>query len=201
VSTPSVEVTEHDRLYWQYEYDVAAQYLVPLLRSWGVRIEGATLLDVGCGDGGGLCAFVDAGMVCKGFDIEEHRIQLAQVLAGSRQIDLVVGNIHEKPFDGETFDLIVLHDVFEHLDRKEEALNILHTYLAPRGHVLITFPPYYSAFGAHQQLLRSPLGKVPFVHLIPFMMSNVIPSLTHEPEHFITEIQKLGRQKMGIAKF
>lgn len=199
----TVEVTDHDRLYWQYEYDVVAHHLVPLLRLWNVRIEGAKLLDVGCGDGGGLCALFDAGMTCKGFDIEDHRIHVAQTLSDGRLIELTVGNIYENPtpFAGEIFDLIILHDVFEHLDRKVEALNVLRRYLASDGRVLITFPPYYSAFGAHQQFLQSPLGKIPFIHIVPFMMSKVIPALSNEHKPFIEEIRKLGRLKMGIGKF
>ena len=47
-----MEMTDAGRIYWQYEYDVMAHYLLPLMKSWGIRIEGATVLDVGCGDGG-----------------------------------------------------------------------------------------------------------------------------------------------------
>ena len=44
-------MSDHDRKYWQYEYDVAAGFIVPLLDSWGVRAAGADVLDVGCGAG------------------------------------------------------------------------------------------------------------------------------------------------------
>jgi SAM-dependent methyltransferase len=198
-----MEITSHDRLYWQYEYNVASQCLVPLLTEWNIRLEGATLLDVGCGDGGGLSAFYDAGMVCKGFDIEQRRVDLARALAHERSLEVTAGNLYEHPlpFVGETFDLIVLHDVFEHLERKTQALRILREYLTLEGRVLITFPPYYSAFGAHQQLLRSRLRKIPFIHLMPLGMSKIIPSLQGEHGPFLEEIKKLGRMRMGITQF
>lgn len=199
----TIEITEHDRVYWKYEYDVVAHYLVPLLKQWGVDVGGTRLLDIGCGDGGGLSAFHDAGMVCKGFDIEERRVELAEALADKRSMDLTQGNLYETPppFSGETFDLLVLHDVFEHLRQKSDALKIFPAYLKRNGRILITFPPYYSAFGAHQQLLRSPLGKIPFIHLVPFAMAKVIPNLRNEHKPFVEEIGALGRMKMGIAVF
>lgn len=195
--------TDHDRLYWQYEYDVAAQYLIPLLKQWNIPIEGATFLDIGCGDGGGLSAFADAGMICKGFDIEKYRIDLSKILSDQRSFETITGNIYDTPppFKGETFDLVLLHDVFEHLVYKTEALEIIRSYLAPKGRLIITFPPYYSAFGAHQQLLLSPLGKIPFLHLIPFINTKIIPNLPNERKPFVAEILKLARMKMGIAEF
>ncbi|HLX12454.1 MAG TPA: class I SAM-dependent methyltransferase [Bacteroidota bacterium] len=198
-----MQVTEHDKFYWQYEYDVVAKYLLPILRNWGVPIEGASLLDIGCGDGGGIAVFYDAGMTCKGFDIEPRRIELAKAMQDSRNLDVALGNIYADPppAAGEKFDLVLLHDVFEHLDHKAEVLRRLTAYLKPNGSIFITFPPYYSAFGAHQQFLRSKFGKMPFFHLMPFGLSTIMPKLPNEEPAFIEEIQKLGRLKMGIGKF
>lgn len=196
-------ISDHDRFYWQYEYDVVEKYLLPLLREWGVKIEHKTLLDVGCGDGGGMSALYDAGMHCKGFDIEAPRIALANAMRGNRTFEAIIGNIYKEPipFDGETFDLVVLHDVYEHLEKKVETLRTLQRYMKPNGFLLITFPPYYSAFGAHQQLLKSKLGRLPFFHLLPFTLTKILPLLKTEEQFFVAEIQKLGKMKMGIAKF
>ena len=99
------------------------------------------------------------------------------------------------------FDLVLLHDVFEHLDHKQETLKTLANYLTPTGKLLITFPPFYSAFGGHQQLLKTWFARLPFVHLLPFMVSRVFPLLTKEPASFVEEIQKLTRLRMGMTKF
>jgi 2-polyprenyl-3-methyl-5-hydroxy-6-metoxy-1,4-benzoquinol methylase len=198
-----MEITDHDKFYWQYEYDVVAKHLLPILRSWGVGIEGKMLLDVGCGDGGGISVFYDAGMICKGFDIEPRRIELAKAMQGSRNLDVGLGNIYldTPPCAGETFDLVLLHDVFEHLEQKSLVLKKLSDYMKPDGSLFITFPPYFSAFGAHQQLLHSKLGKMPFFHLLPFALSKIMPSLPNEAKAFVDEITKLSRMKMGMAKF
>ena len=198
-----MELTEHERFYWRYEYDVVAKHLVPLLSHWGVRLEGARLLDVGCGDGGGLAALFDAGMVCKGYDIEVRRVERALQMSEGRTLTLMVGDIYSSPvpFADERFDLVVLHDVFEHLERKEEVLRTLRSYLAPEGKLFITFPPFYSAFGGHQQLMQKRLARLPYVHLVPFMVSHVFPRLKGEHKPFVGEIQKLTALRMGMRKF
>ncbi len=198
-----LKISEHDNIYWQYEYDVVAKHLVPLLTEWGLNSKSKTLLDVGCGDGGGVSAFYDAGFVCKGFDIETRRVELANAMRATRDFEMVYGNIYDEnfPYSKEHFDLIVLHDVFEHLEKKESVLEKLKSCLKSDGRILITFPPYYSAYGAHQQLLKSKMGKFPFFHLLPFSIPFLIDKFPNEEKLFVEEIKKLASLKMGIRKF
>ena len=196
-------VDDHARKYWQYEYDVAARFIAPLLEAWGTRLGGASILDVGCGEGGGLCALYDRGGSCTGFDIDDGRVRTALALQGTRTITFVSGDIYADnvPFTGRRFDLVTLHDVFEHLDHKREMIARLRTYLNPGGRLLITFPPYYSAYGAHQQHLRTWFARLPFFHLVPMSVSRIIPRLNGEAPHVVEEILKLGRLKMGMKQF
>jgi ubiquinone/menaquinone biosynthesis C-methylase UbiE len=192
----------HPRFYWQYEYDVAAKYMIPLLRQWGVGMTGRSVLDVGCGEGGGVCAMHDAGAMCVGFDIDAGRVRVACELQGDRGIVFEVGNLYEEqiPFAGKQFDLLSLHDVFEHLENKTEMLEKLKGYLKPGGGMLITFPPYYSAYGAHQQLLNTGFARLPFFHLLPFSF-RLLARLKNEDPFFVEEVMKLGRLKMGMKQF
>ena len=197
------EITDHTQRYWQYEYDVAAKYMIPLLEHWGAGVKGASVIDVGCGEGGGLCALYDAGAACCGFDIDGPRIEFAKILKGERPIEMTTGNLYENtlPFTDQHYDLVLLHDVFEHLDYKHEVMKKLMAYAKPKGKIMITFPPYYSAYGAHQQLLHTAWAKIPFFHLIPFALTKILPRLKGEAPHVVEEIQKLGRLKMGMKKF
>ena len=193
----------HAQQYWQYEYDVSSRYIAPLLENWGVELSGKSVIDVGCGEGGGLCSLHDLGARCSGFDVDTDRVRVAGSMKDRREIRFCQGNLYEAvlPFAGEQFDLVVLHDVFEHLDRKPEMLEKLKTYAKETGRILITFPPYYSAYGAHQQHLRSTYGKLPFFHLIPFAMSKILPRMKREHPHIVEELQKLARNRMGMRKF
>lgn len=196
-------VNHHAQYYWQYEYDVAAKYMIPLLEQWGVSMNGISMLDVGCGEGGGVCAMHDAGAVCVGFDIDTHRVEIARSMQGGRGISFDVGNVYDPrvPFQGQRFDLVCLHDVFEHLEDKHSMMQKLMTYMKHGGRLLITFPPYYSAYGAHQQLLNTGIAKLPFFHLLPFAVRYILPRLKHESPVIIEEITKLWRLKMGMKKF
>jgi SAM-dependent methyltransferase len=200
---PMTEILEHSRRYWQYEYDVSVRYMVPLLEKWNIALRGSSVLDVGCGEGGGVCGLNDQGARCTGYDISAQRIAVADELKDDRTIPFSASNLYDDPMPhaGTTFDLVVLHDVFEHLEEKERTLTLLARYLNPRGRMLITFPPFYSAFGAHQQLLRSRFVRLPFFHLLPFAMSQILPRMNREDPNFLEEVRKLGRMKMGIRKF
>jgi len=64
-------------------------------------------------------------MICKSFGIESYRTDLARQLTGKRGVELTIGNINDSPpFAGKTFDLVLLHDVFEHLSNKAELERI-----------------------------------------------------------------------------
>jgi ubiquinone/menaquinone biosynthesis C-methylase UbiE len=196
-------VDDHNRKYWQYEYDVSARFIVPLLNAWGRPPQGASVLDVGCGEGGGLCALHDSGGVCAGFDIEQSRVATALALRGERSITFTGGDLYAEsvPFSDRQFDLVTLHDVFEHLDHKRAMIERLKNYLKPDGKLLITFPPYYSAYGGHQQHLRAWFARVPFFHVMPLATSMVLPNLKGEAPHVVAEVQKLARLKMGMRQF
>lgn len=198
-----MQITDHDEKYWRYEYDVVALYFLPLLKRWGVTIKGAQVLDIGCGDGGGISALCDAGMDCKGFDLEQRRVDLANIKKGDRTLEIVQGDLFCKPvpFNNEKFDLVILHDVIEHLEDKMRGLDLVSSYLKPTGRLLVTFPPYFSAYGAHQQLLQTRWARIPFFHLLPFSLSVLLPKLKEEHQPFVREIKKIARLKMGIRSF
>jgi SAM-dependent methyltransferase len=202
VTTESA-ITDHHRRYWHYEYDVAGRFMVPLLERWGVRLAGASVLDAGCGEGGGVCAIHDAGSRCSGFDIDAVRVDLAVGMKGDRDITFAVGSLYDGafPFSTGLFDLVILHDVFEHLDHKEQVLRTLAGLLQPGGRILITFPPYFSAFGAHQQHLRTWYGRLPFFHMLPFATTILLGRMKNEFPSVVNEVRKLSRLKMGMRGF
>jgi ubiquinone/menaquinone biosynthesis C-methylase UbiE len=177
--------------------------MIPLLKRWGLSLSGRDVIDVGCGEGGGVCAMHDAGARTVGFDLMEHRIQSARALQGERGISFLVGDLYaqQMPFPRGAFDLVVLHDVFEHLDRKQEVLGTLMSFAREDGLVMITYPPYFSAFGGHQQLLRTRWARLPFTHLLPAFGTRLLPGLSGEYPPFVEEVQRLAQLRMGMSGF
>lgn len=148
--------------YWNYQKAIGQYFLEHFLSELP---HDKTVLDIGCGEGGVLSAFVENGYQCTGLELSEARVQFARERNQGR-INFIQANIED--FQGEQkYGLILFSDVIEHVENKEKALRALKNCLQPNGIVLITFPPYRSAFGGHQQTLSSFLRYIPYWHLLP----------------------------------
>jgi len=153
----------HDRpVYRDYQREIGNYYLVNYVQP---HVNGNKILDIGCAEGGVLEAFDKQGFECTGLENSKHRIDYAQK-TGSKKITFIHGNIEVKKLEGK-FDVILMLDVIEHLDNKQQALENIKQALLPRGICIISFPPFRSAFGGHQQVMSSVLKYIPFLHLLP----------------------------------
>lgn len=148
--------------YWEYQQKIGAHLYESMLKNFH---HGHKVLDVGCGEGGVLSYFQNHGYECFGLEISKERVEYARQKQGDK-INFFLGNI-ENFNCSQSFDVILLLDVIEHIADKTTALGTLKKCLAPDGLLLITFPPYRSAFGGHQQTLHSFLKYIPFWHLLP----------------------------------
>ena len=92
-----------------------------------------SLLDAGCGDGIFLDAAAVHGWDAKG--IEPNPI------VGSSSQRITVGSVYDIP---GVFDVITLHDVFEHLTRPSECLSVLRSSLRCGGRLFIEMPEFDS---------------------------------------------------------
>jgi len=94
-----------------------------------------TVLDIGCGMGHFLYYLSKKGYKnIKGIDICQEQVDAAKkIVPGDiRQIPDLKSYFAES---GETFDMITMNDVLEHLDKKEilETLKMVRTSLNPSG--------------------------------------------------------------------
>jgi SAM-dependent methyltransferase len=179
IETPRVEaphVEEWDIAYRRYQVRLATEYLLPVLRQWGVTPRGRNVLEVGCGDGGCAAAFERAGARVTATDLDARLVGIAAELNHREGLQMMtaVGDVldpHCPGFERGPFDLVLLRDVVEHLEDLPRALDHLQRHLEPGGLLFVVFPPYYSPFGAHQQILprRRPLpwNKLPWLQLLP----------------------------------
>jgi SAM-dependent methyltransferase len=169
---------EWDDYYRRYQVDLANRYLIPTLAQWGVTLDGARLLEIGCGDGGCGAAFCRAGCDVVMMDVDERLVGIAKETNAKENINIptYVGDVFDA--DGEfyshgPFDIVLFRDVMEHLEGPHKALDIVKRYLSPGGVVFIVFPPYFSPYGAHQQILprktiaKIPYNKLPYLQLLP----------------------------------
>jgi len=148
--------------YLEYQIQIGDYYLQHFVRPYA---KGKSVLDIGCGEGGVLTPFERAGYDCTGLEYSPDRLEFARA-KGSSNIKFINGNIEE--FSGEDrFDVILMLDVIEHLSNKSAALDNIKGLLLPAGMVVISFPPFRSPFGGHQQVMKSFLKYIPYIHLLP----------------------------------
>ncbi len=101
----------------------SAQYLVEHLR------EGMSLLDVGCGPGTltvDLARIVAPGRVV-GVDASEQVLDDARRHAASQQVAVTFeqANVYELPFEDDTFDVVHVHQLLQHLSDPIAAIKEL----------------------------------------------------------------------------
>lgn len=195
--------------YRRYQKTLAENYLIPALAGWNVALDGRKLLEVGCGNGGCGAAFVGRGCRVVMMDIDERLVAIARDFNSRENIgaDVYAGDIFDvnSPFfDHGPFDLVLFRDVIEHLERPVEALTIVREKLENDGRIFIVFPPYYSPFGAHQQILPRkkfllvPYNKLPFIQLLP---KGLFLSLAAGDDPASREVARLSDIRLTLRKF
>lgn len=116
---------------------VARRRIIDTLITNLVLPDNAAIFEAGCGTGGNLAMLAGHGQVYA-MELDEAARRFA--------CDLGVGKIlpgrlpDDIPFEDQSFDLIVLLDVLEHLDKDTASLQALYSRLKPGGWLLVTVP-------------------------------------------------------------
>ncbi|GAB1371783.1 class I SAM-dependent methyltransferase [Candidatus Kapaibacterium sp.] len=199
-------ISDNDKYYWGYMYDLGRETIVPYLTELGAFEGGNSVIEIGSAEGGVLHAFADKGAVnCIGTDISLPRLEMGRVISKIANLDVeYVSNdiIYEEPqseWVGK-YDLAILRDVIEHLDDTVIALTNIKKVIKKGGFLYVTFPPYNSPYGGHQHTLAGDmLSKLPFIHLLPeSIFRNLIQS--GRPQD-IEEVVRLLDIRLSPEKF
>ncbi|MBN2055263.1 class I SAM-dependent methyltransferase, partial [bacterium] len=145
-----------------YEREVARDILLPVLDRHGIDLR-QRLLEVGAGYGGACLEFTKRGAATVALEYDRDSAVMGAALTGPEGVVFVRGAAEHLPFRDGRFDLVVMHEVVEHLADPEAGLRECLRVLAPGGHLLLTFPPYYSPYGGHVKIRF--LLYLPWVHL------------------------------------
>ena len=119
--------------------------------------QNASILEVGCGTGGNLEMLSQHGKV-KGVEKNKSALEITHQNAGSRNlqnVEIESGALPDNlPYGTETFDLICLFDVLEHIEADFDALVALKHRLNDEGHIVLTVPAYQFLYGKHDHTLH-----------------------------------------------
>ena len=154
--------------YWTYQQELTHKFLIPYLQREGLNIEGKKILEIGCGDGGVIASMAVPAQKAVGIELK----QIDFTGARDDHVLFLNGDIFDEallPKYEDQYDLVVLRDVIEHIPNtlKGRLLEKIKSLMHPNGRLLVTYPPYYSAFGAHQQVYSSSwLTRLPYIHVV-----------------------------------
>ncbi|TAL66883.1 MAG: class I SAM-dependent methyltransferase [Bacteroidetes bacterium] len=201
----SNEIIDSAKYYWSYQYKLSRNVIVPYLIKNKVELKNSTVVEIGCGEGGVLTGFVEAGAVkALGTDIDPGRLNIGKKIAelANHNIEFKTHNItNDKPLEewNGKADLVILRDVIEHLDDTKQSLLNLKNFMKNQGYLYITFPPYHTPFGGHQHIIKKFWGRFPYIHLLPnFIFHNLISS---GHPYDVAEIKRLQKIRLTVNKF
>lgn len=164
------------------------------------------VLEVGCGDGGNLLPFAEIGCTVKGIDQSEERISKAISYFKSFGDHASFSAINffdmEKTGREDSYDVILVHDVIEHIADKDGFIKHLKQFVSSKGIIFWRFPAWQMPFGGHQQICKSKVcSKLPFVHLLPTPLYRGLLSAFGETGAKKEELIDIKRCRVTIEKF
>ena len=151
-----------------------------------------------------LLPFAELGCDVIGIDIAASRIEQAQnfFITKRQKGTFIASDIFLLKDLQKHFPLILIHDVIEHIDNKEQFLRNLKKYLSPNGMIFIAFPAWQMPFGGHQQIARSKIiSHMPFIHLLPRILYKWILELFSEQESTVKELLTIKYTRCTIEMF
>ena len=98
---------------------------------------GRKVLEIGCYSGLLLKCFKDFGCECKGIDLNEGFVKYGREVLG---LDLEHGQLTDFNFPAESFDIILFHQLLEHLRDPGAFLEEIARLLKPGGYIELSVP-------------------------------------------------------------
>ena len=140
-----------------------------MIRQW-VTLEGAVILDNGCGLGTYLEAFGRFTQARFGLEVE-----LERAVQAAPQAEGIVNAVGEQlPFSDNTFDFILSNEVLEHVQDDALAVREMVRVVKPRGRIVIFCPNRWYPFEQHGIFWRGryKFGNIPLVNYLPDPLRN-----------------------------
>jgi len=136
-----------------------------LFEFYDIKLKG-NVLDVGCSMGGLMYSLYNSNKFdfVAGVDIDSTAVEMAKEYKNINKISdekvfVDTASIFELPFENKKFDFIIMKDVGEHLENKENlelALIELKRILKDDGHIFIETPNYIFPMEVHLKIPMLP---------------------------------------------
>jgi SAM-dependent methyltransferase len=186
--------------------NTSKEFYIDYVRNFSPLNDGCRVLEVGCGEGGNLLPFAEMGCDVTGVDRSEQKISQAKSFYDSLgcHATFVAMDFFEMscPDEGEKYEIVLVHDVIEHISQKEAFLKHLKRFVAKNGVVFWRFPAWQMPFGGHQQICRNRFcSKLPFFHLLPVSLYRRLLRSFGEQQACIDELLDIKKCRVSIEQF
>ncbi|MCL1821487.1 MAG: class I SAM-dependent methyltransferase [Prolixibacteraceae bacterium] len=193
-------------LYFGEQEYTTNKHVIPYISEFVEIGEGFHVLEIGCGEGGNLKPFLDAGCHATGVDLSESKIEEGRKLfAGHPQAErltLICDDIYNLRKPDRLFDFIFLRDVIEHIHNQERFMQFVKELLAPWGTIFFAFPPWQNPFGGHQQVCKNRiLSHLPWTHLLPRRLYARLLKLGGENPQVVEGLLEVKQTGISIERF
>lgn len=197
-----------DRKMYFHDLEVTSQeYYIDYVSAYTKLTPESSILEVGCGEGGNLAPFARLGCRVTGVDIAECRIKDAKAYFSeiSDTATFACCDFMKCPVpnrDEDKYDVILLHDVIEHIPAKEPFLAHIKNFLKPTGVLFVGFPVWQMPFGGHQQICKNKFcSHLPFIHLLPNPLYKLLLKMCKESSGTIKELMSIKECRTSIELF
>lgn len=138
---------------WGLPFNKAMAVKTQFIRKFGKK---GRVLDIGCGDGCVLHYLRQQGWDTQG--VEFGSVDYGTQVLG---LDIFQGRVEDAPFENESFDVVSLFHVLEHLPDPRQSLSHMYGLIKKGGHLVIEVPNFGGLdariFGKHWVGISAPL--------------------------------------------
>ena len=194
--------------YFREQANTSKNYYVSYIRHFFTLTADTRVLEIGCGEGGNLLPFAKLGCTVTGIDIDHERTEQAVLFFQQTGQDgrFLCHDFMTFPSPkkaDERFDIIIVHDVMEHIppSEKQRFLMHIHCFLRQGGVVFVGFPAWQNPFGGHQQISVGFASKLPYIHLYPNCVYRRLLYYSGATPEQIDELLRIKQARLTIEKF
>ena len=142
-------MASHEAVHWWF---VGRRSVIEHLLDRLPLAPDARILEAGCGTGGNLYLLQDRGRVSA---FEPHPVGIGIARDRNPGVDILDGELpHRLPYADDSFDLVVVLDVLEHVEDDRASLESLLRLTKPGGYLLLTVPTHPFLWGQHDRRLH-----------------------------------------------
>jgi len=147
-----------------YVWGFGQERRLELIRRF-VRLEGQAILDVGCGVGTYVRALRRFSPNVHGVDIDDEKV----AVAGRTLPNIRLASAENLPYPDDSFDVVLSHEVIEHVRDDRQAIGEAVRVLKKGGHLIVFAPNRLYPFETHGAYWHGTyhFGNIPLVNYLP----------------------------------